>query len=199
MKYQLILDTSSKYLVVAVADNEKVLKSIQYPAWQRQSEVAMTEINNIFESLNIKAKDIDTIIVSKGPGSYTGIRIALTIAKTLAMVLECKIITLSSLEMFVKPVGKYVSILDARSKRAYVGRYENGLPTYEDCVLTIDELKEWISNNPDYQVVGEVKVLGLEEVEVDLAKHMFEMSKNKESVKDVDALVPTYLKENYDY
>ena len=199
MKYLLILDTSSKYLVVAVADNEKVLKSIQYPAWQRQSEVAMTEINNIFESLNIKAKDIDTIIVSKGPGSYTGIRIALTIAKTLAMVLGCKIITLSSLEKFVKPVDKYVSILDARSKRAYVGRYENGLPTYEDCVLTIDELKEWISNNPDYQVVGEVKVLGLEEVEVDLAKHMFEMSKNKESVKDVDALVPTYLKENYDY
>ena len=199
MKYQLILDTSSKYLVVAVADNERVLKSIQYPAWQRQSEVAMTEINNVFESLNIKAKDIDTIIVSKGPGSYTGIRIALTIAKTLAMVLGCEIITLSSLEMFVKPVGKYVSILDARSKRAYVGRYENGLPTYEDCVLTIDELKEWISNNPDYQVVGEVKVLGLEEVEVDLAKHMFEMSKNKESVKDVDALVPTYLKENYDY
>lgn len=199
MKYQLILDTSSKYLVVAVADNEKVLKSIQYPAWQRQSEVAMTEINNIFEVLNIKAKDVDKIIVSKGPGSYTGIRIALTIAKTLAMVLGCEIITLSSLEMFVKPVGKYVSILDARSKRAYVGRYENGLPTYEDCVLTIDELKEWISNNPDYQVVGEVKVLGLEEVEVDLAKHMFEMSKNKESVKDVDALVPTYLKENYDY
>lgn len=199
MKYQLILDTSSKYLVVAVADDKKVLKSVQYPAWQRQSEVAMTEINNIFESLNIKAKDIGKIIVSKGPGSYTGIRIALTIAKTLAMVLGCDVITLSSLEMFVEPVGKFVSILDARSKRAYVGRYENGLPTYEDCVLSIEELKEWISNNPDYQVVGEVKVLGLEEVEVDLAKHMYEMSKNKESVKDVDALVPTYLKENYDY
>lgn len=199
MKYQLILDTSSKYLVVAVADDKKVLKSVQYPAWQRQSEVAMTEINNIFESLNIKAKDIGKIIVSKGPGSYTGIRIALTIAKTLAMVFGCDVITLSSLEMFVKPVGKYVSILDARSKRAYVGRYENGLPTHEDCVLTIEELKEWISNNLDYQVVGEVKVLGLEEVEVDLAKHMYEMSKNKESVKDVDALVPTYLKENYDY
>lgn len=199
MKYQLILDTSSKYLVVAIADEKQVLKSIQYPAWQRQSEVAMTEINNIFETLNIKAKDVEKIIVSKGPGSYTGIRIALTIAKTLAMVLGCEIITLSSLEMFIKPVGKYVSILDARSKRAYVGRYENGLPVYEDCVLTIDELKAWISNNPDYQVVGEVKVLGLEEVEVDLAKHMYEMSKNKESVKDVDALVPTYLKENYDY
>ena len=51
---------------------------------------------------------VDTIIVSKGPGSYTGIRIALTIAKTLAMVLNCEIVTLSSLEMFIKNEGKYV-------------------------------------------------------------------------------------------
>ena len=93
----------------------------------------------------------------------------------------------------------HVSILDARSKRAYVGRYENGLPVYDDCVLTVDELKEWISNNPDYKVVGETRIIGLVEEEINLAEHMLEMSKNKESVKDVDALVPTYLKENYDY
>ena len=198
MKYQLILDTSSKYLVVAIANEEKVLKSIQYEAWQRQSEVAMTEIENICKGLNVNVKQINKIIVSKGPGSYTGIRIALTIAKTLAMVLECEIITLSSLEMFIKPIGKYVSILDARSKRAYVGRYENGIPTYEDTVLTLVELKEWIEQNKDYQVVGEVKILGLEEKNINIAENMYEMSKNKESVKDVDALVPTYLKDNYD-
>ena len=198
MKYQLILDTSSKYLVVAIANEEKVLKSIQYEAWQRQSEVAMTEIENICKELNVNVKQINKIIVSKGPGSYTGIRIALTIAKTLAMVLECEIISLSSLEMFIKPFGKYVSILDARSKRAYVGRYENGIPTYEDTVLTLVELKEWIEQNKDYQVVGEVKILGLEEKNINIAENMYEMSKNKESVKDVDALVPTYLKDNYD-
>lgn len=198
MKYQLILDTSSKYLVVAIANEEKVLKSIQYEAWQRQSEVAMTEIENICKELNVNVKQINKIIVSKGPGSYTGIRIALTIAKTLAMILECEIIALSSLEMFIKPIGKYVSVLDARSKRAYVGRYENGIPTYEDTVLTLVELKEWIEQNKDYQVVGEVKILGLEEKNVNIAENMYEMSKNKESVKDVDALVPTYLKDNYD-
>lgn len=198
MKYQLILDTSSKYLVVAIANEEKVLKSIQYEAWQRQSEVAMTEIENVCKGLNVNVKQINKIIVSKGPGSYTGIRIALTIAKTLAMILECEIITLSSLEMFIKPIGKYVSVLDARSKRAYVGRYENGIPTYEDTVLTLVELKEWIEQNKDYQVVGEVKILGLEEKNINIAENMYEMSKNKESVKDVDALVPTYLKDNYD-
>ena len=100
--------------------------------------------------------------------------------------------------MFIKPIGKYVSILDARSKRAYVGRYENGIPTYEDTVLTLVELKEWIEQNKDYQVVGEVKILGLEEKNINIAENMYEMSKNKESVKDVDALVPTYLKDNYD-
>lgn len=198
MKYQLILDTSSKYLVVAIANEEKVLKSIQYEAWQRQSEVAMTEIENICNELNINVKQINKIIVSKGPGSYTGIRIALTIAKTLAMVLNCEIITLSSLEMFIKPVGKYVSVLDARSKRAYVGRYEDGHSTHDDCVLTVEELKQWIKENPSYSVVGEVKILGLEEKQNNIAENMYEMSKSKESVKDVDALVPTYLKDNYD-
>jgi len=199
MKYQLILDTSSKYLVVALANEEKVLKTIQYEAWQRQSEVAMTEIDKICKEVGIEAKQISKVIVSKGPGSYTGIRIALTIAKTLAMVLGCELITLSSLEMFIEPKGKFVSMLDARSKRAYVGRYEDGLPVYEDCVLTVDELKTWIKENPSYKVVGETRIIGLEEEQIDIANHMLEMSKNKEIVKDVDALVPTYLKENYDY
>lgn len=199
MKYQLILDTSSKYLVVAIANENEVIKTIQYKAWQRQSEVAMSEINNICNDLNIKIQDVNKIIVSKGPGSYTGIRIALTIAKTLAMVLGCELITLSSLEMFIKPEGKFISILDARSKRAYVGRYENGTPIFDDCVLTLDELKEWISLNKDFEVVGETRIIGLEEKEINIAQHMHELAKNKESVKDVDALVPTYLKENYDY
>jgi tRNA threonylcarbamoyl adenosine modification protein YeaZ len=180
MKYQLILDTSSKYLVVAVANEEKVLKTIQYAAWQRQSEVAMTEIYNICNELKIKARDFTKIIVSKGPGSYTGIRIALTIAKTLAMVIGCEVVALSSLEMFIKKEGKYVSMLDARSKRAYVGRYENGVALYDDCVLTIDELKAWINENKDFQVVGETKVIGMEEKDVNIAEHMFEMSKGKE-------------------
>ena len=52
-------------------------------------------------------------------------------------------------------------MLDARSKRAYVGRYENGVALYDDCVLTIDELKAWINENKDFQVVGETKVIGM--------------------------------------
>ena len=198
MGYQLILDTSSKYMVVGLADENELIDSIQYPAWQRQSEVAMIEVENILKKNGVNIKDVNKIIVSKGPGSYTGIRIALTIAKVLALTLDCDIVTVSSLEVFIKPKGKYISVIDARSKRAYVGRYIDGVEIEKDSVLTIDELKVWIGNNPDFKIVGEIRVLGFEEKETNIALNMYEIAKTKEKTIDIDALVPVYLKDNYD-
>ncbi len=198
MKYQLILDTSSKYLVVGLAKEEELIAVIQYEAWQRQSEVAMQEIEKILKENNVDIKDVNKVIVSKGPGSYTGIRIALTIAKVLGLVRNVDVITLSSLEIFIKPKGKYISLLDARSKRAYIGVYEDGLEVMKECVLTLDEIKEYISLHQDYKLVGEVRVLGLQEKDENLALNMLEISKLKEKVSDINSLVPTYLKDTYD-
>ena len=198
MKYQLILDTSSKYLVVGLAKEEELIAVIKYEAWQRQSEVAMQEIEKILKENNVDIKDVNKVIVSKGPGSYTGIRIALTIAKVLGLVRNVDVITLSSLEIFIKPKGKYISLLDARSKRAYIGVYEDGLEVMKECVLTLDEIKEYISLHQDYKLVGEVRVLGLQEKDENLALNMLEISKLKEKVSDINSLVPTYLKDTYD-
>ena len=198
MKYQLILDTSSKYLVVGLAKEEELIAVIQYEAWQRQSEVAMQEIEKILKENNVDIKDVNKVIVSKGPGSYTGIRIALTIAKVLGLVRNVDVITLSSLEIFIKPKGKYISLLDARSKRAYIGVYEDGLEVMKECVLILDEIKEYISLHQDYKLVGEVRVLGLKEKDENLALNMLEISKLKEKVSDINSLVPTYLKDTYD-
>jgi tRNA A37 threonylcarbamoyladenosine modification protein TsaB len=49
MAKQLILDTSAKYLVVALAENDKIIDKIQYIAWQRQSEFTALEIQNILK------------------------------------------------------------------------------------------------------------------------------------------------------
>lgn len=197
MGYKLILDTSSKYIVVGLANEDKVIDCVQYEAWQRQSEVAMQEIEKILNKNKVDTEEIDCIIVSKGPGSYTGIRIALTIAKVFALVKKVSIITLSSLEVFVEPKGKFISLLDARSKRAYMGVYEDGKQVQNEGVFEIEEIKDFINNHKDFTIVGEVKVLGLEEKEQNLAANMFEMAKGKEIVSDVDSLVPTYLKDTY--
>ena len=78
----LLLDSSNIDLTVGLSDNSTLVDYISYPAWQMQSEYMILEINKILERNNITPNDINEIISSKGPGSYTGVRISLTIAKT---------------------------------------------------------------------------------------------------------------------
>ena len=195
MGYSLILDTSNRLLCVGVADENKVLSKVQYEAWQRQSEFCLKEVEKVLNENNITAKDINRIVVTIGPGSYTGVRIALTIAKTLAMVNDCPICAISSLQALCGNNGKKISLMDARSKRAYIGIYDNGLEIEKNKVLTLDEINEIIKNNPDYEVVGDVQLLGIENKKIDMIENMFELSKNIGDVDNIYTLVPNYLKD----
>ena len=85
----LLLDSSDKNLAVGFAKDEEILGSIVYEAWQKQSEFMVDEIDKLMSKLAIKKEDIDGVVVSKGPGSYTGVRIALTIAKTISFNRTC--------------------------------------------------------------------------------------------------------------
>ena len=195
MAKELIIDTTSKYLVVALADDKKVLNKIQYVAWKRQSEYAMKEIENILDKTNTKIQEIQRIIVSKGPGSYTGIRIALTIAKILGFALQIPACDLSSLQAMCGSKGKKIAILDARSNRAYIGIYDNGKEVLKDRVLTMDEIRKLVSEYSDYEIVGDRELLGLDSREIDYAEMMFELGKILPDCLDIDALKPIYLKE----
>ena len=97
MRY-LYIDTSSSYLYTAIIEDEKILAEIQEEYGQSLSEVAMPKIASMFEKSNLSAKDIDKIIVVNGPGSFTGIRIGITIAKVYAWTLNLPITTIYSLE-----------------------------------------------------------------------------------------------------
>ena len=89
--YQLLLDSSNIYLSVGLAKDGKVVDSIFYNAWQRQSELMVTEVDNILKRNNIDKKELDAVVVGIGPGSYTGVRIGVTIAKTIAYALKIKV------------------------------------------------------------------------------------------------------------
>ena len=79
--YSLLLDSSNTKLAVGIAKDDILLDKIYYDAWQRQSEFMIQEINNILSRNKILPSQISEIIVTDGPGSYTGVRISLTIAK----------------------------------------------------------------------------------------------------------------------
>ena len=80
MRY-LYIDTSSSYLYTAIVENDTVISEIKEEYGQSLSEVALPKIVSMFEDNNLKPADIDKIIVVNGPGSFTGIRIGITIAK----------------------------------------------------------------------------------------------------------------------
>ena len=86
--YSLILDSSNVELIVGLANDDVKIAEIRYDAWQRQSEFMIQEISNILKRANISPKEIGEVITTIGPGSYTGVRISLTIAKVYAYALK---------------------------------------------------------------------------------------------------------------
>ena len=193
MGYSLILDTSSKNLVVGIA-NEEVLKKTQYYAWQRQSEMTVQEIDKLMKEINISFDDISEVVLTIGPGSYTGVRIAFTIGKIIALAKNIPIIQMSSLNALAGSKGRKMSVVDARGQRCYVGFYENGLKVENDGIMKNVDIIEYAKNN-NYELVGEVGVLGLEEKEIDLVTNMYEVSKFLEKTFNVHEVKPTYLKD----
>lgn len=123
------IDTTTSYLYTALIEDDKVLKEIKENFGRDLSCVALKKISEMLEESNYKPKDIDKIIVVNGPGSFTGIRIGVTIAKTFAYSLNKEIITISSLEAMAlssKKNTKYiVPIIDARRGFVYGGIYDN--------------------------------------------------------------------------
>lgn len=94
----LAFDTSTSSLAVAVMENGKLLAERNIYAERNHSVYLVTAIEEALAMAGITKKDLDAIAVGIGPGSYTGIRIAVTTAKTIAWVLNIPVFSVSSLE-----------------------------------------------------------------------------------------------------
>ncbi|MBO0454117.1 tRNA (adenosine(37)-N6)-threonylcarbamoyltransferase complex dimerization subunit type 1 TsaB [Candidatus Enterococcus murrayae] len=126
----LAIDTSNQTLAVAVLEDEKVLAHFQLNRKMNHSLTLMPAIESVMEASGLKPTDLDRIVVAKGPGSYTGIRIAVTTAKTLAETLKIELTAVSSLAVIagnIRTSKLIVPLMDARRNNVYAGvyRWEN--------------------------------------------------------------------------
>lgn len=191
------IDTSDKYLFVCLYKDQTKLSYTCYEAWQRQSEYLVEEIEKAFLSSGVSKKDLEAVISSVGPGSYTGVRIGLTVAKTIAFSLNIPLYLVSSLEMlqdFPKPC---ICLSNARSKRSYFGAYENGLPVVEDCIKTNDEVRSYIAEHPDYVLCGDLAYLGLEGRPYGPSDNFVRCMDEAHRCPQPHAARPIYLKDDY--
>ena len=194
--YSLLLDSSNTKLGVGIAKDDILLDKIYYDAWQRQSEFMIQEINNILSRNKILPSQINEIIVTDGPGSYTGVRISLTIAKVVGVLNEnVKIYLLSSLEILKDKNNLSICLMNARSNRSYVGIYKDNEVILNDCVLENQNIEKLIDKYTNISICGETEYLGLKSCKYDIFNNMLDIKKHKDPVKDVLKIKAVYLKD----
>mgnify|MGYP003319639356 CR=1 FL=1 len=193
---KLILDSSNKSLAVGIAD-DKVIDSTSYEAWQSQSEHMIPEIDALLNKHNFSRNDIGEVVVTIGPGSYTGIRISLTIAKVVCLALNIPMKTLSSLSALQDLNKPSICLMDARSGRSYIGVYDKDKVLLSDQVMNNDDVINYINTHKEFAICGDLKYLGLSGYINDLVFTMNELSKTSKIANDPLVVKPVYLKDEY--
>lgn len=124
----LSIDTSSKICSVAILENTTLIKEISINNGYTHSEILMPTIKQILEETNLKLTDINLLVVDKGPGSFTGIRIGIATVKGFTDSLNIPTIGISSLETLAynqKENKVICSLIDAKNGHVYSGIFEN--------------------------------------------------------------------------
>lgn len=195
MKYTILLDSSNTSLSVGLADGEKVIDDISYEAWQSQSEHMIPELDVLLNKHHVERKDIADLMVSVGPGSYTGVRIALTIAKTIATALEVNIYTVSSLRVLKDGSAPSICLINARSNRSYIGVYEKGDCLLADQIMNNEGVREYIIQHPSYHICGNTAYLGIQGIQSNIVKEMWDLRPYLEKAENPLGVVPVYMKD----
>ena len=163
-------DTSSKALTLAILEDETLLAQMTLNIKKNHSITLMPAIDFLMNSLDMKPKDLDRIVVAQGPGSYTGLRIAVATAKTLAHTLKIELVGVSSLLALVpeQVEGLVIPVMDARRNNVYAGFYQSGQSVRPEAHLPLAEVLE-IAGVADQPVtfVGETAVFA-EQIEAAL-------------------------------
>lgn len=125
----LYIDTTSNYLYSALLSNDNITGEIKEELGKDLSVFTLDKIKEMLDINNIKPNCIDKILVVNGPGSFTGIRIGVTIAKTLAYSLNIPISTISTLEAMAissnKETEYKIPLIDARRGYVFAGIYDD--------------------------------------------------------------------------
>ena len=122
------IETANAPLSVAVVNDGKVVAEVVQNIKLTHSVGAMPAIEEVMKKAGIEASQIDAVAVSKGPGSYTGVRIGVTLAKTLAWSLQKPLVGVSSLKVLAANARLsnelICALFDARRQNVYAGVYE---------------------------------------------------------------------------
>jgi len=169
-EFILALETSSRIGSVALALGPKLLAQTNFTAPMRHSAEIFGAITALMDRFDLYPKQLDHIYVSIGPGSFTGLRISVTIAKAMHIANPVRIVAVDTLDVIAanassaeqpQPIDRIATILDAKRNQFYVAVHKRAedpsnappKPTYEIRNTTSDirhmKLPTWQRVIPD--------------------------------------------------
>ncbi len=153
----LYIDTSSDYLYSGIVIDDKLVSSIKKKYEKDLSKEALPKIIELFDEAEITPKDLDKIIVVNGPGSFTGIRIGITIAKTIAWALNINITPISGLTAMTISCNNdnyKMPLIDARRGYVYGAIYDkDNNKVVEDSHIYLEDLLDKINDLSDVTAI----------------------------------------------
>lgn len=147
------IDTTSNVATVAVVEEHICLGEIIINSSKTHSQKIMPIIDDLLRELELEVKDLDGIVVSSGPGSFTGVRIGMATAKAIGHGAGLPVYTVSALEAMSNNAtffdGIICPIMDARRDQVYTAMFRNDsgklVRVLEDSPLSIDELLDLLN------------------------------------------------------
>lgn len=213
------IDTSTSVCSVAVSEDGLCIYHEEDLTGQHHAELLGTYVDQALTFIDSHAIPLDAVAVSSGPGSYTGLRIGVSMAKGICYALGIPLLSVPTLQLLTVPVllGRELEddallcpMIDARRMEVYAAVYDRALRevrgTQAD-IVEADTYKEWLEQHPVYfigngaekcrQVIEHPNARWIEGI-VPLAKHMFPLAEKKllnQQTEDVAYFVPFYLKD----
>lgn len=210
------IDTSNAPLSVALVEDGRILCEQTSTFSKTHSIQAMPAIERLLSDVNLRPTDLEAIAVSEGPGSYTGVRIGVTLAKTLAWTLKIPLVGVSSLAVLAANAvpfeGVICPLFDARRGNVFSGVYKSKgdklHPIREDHHGSLEQLMSDLSfiNQPvlfighDVDIhktaisaaLGEQAVFAPFPQQLPRASQLISLAEQRIPASDVHGFVPNY-------
>lgn len=176
------IDSATPTLWLALSRGDEMIASHQHEGDNDHSKTLMPAVERLIDQASLTVKDIHEIVVGVGPGSYTGTRIGVVVAKTLAHALRIPLYKVSSLALLASSQeGVLIAAVDARRGYVFAGIYDVSdkvVCLQEDAYTTLEAMQQ--ARNLPVVMQGRPEILKVKAL--------------KERVLDLDALTPTYLR-----
>lgn len=188
----LFIDTSNSFINIYIVKDDSVLVYKKVETLRDMANTIMPLIRQSFNEIDFNIKDVDKIFVTIGPGSFTGVRVGITVAKTIAWSLNIDVYPISTLEYLSSIDTKYsriMPIIDARRGNVFTSVYDNYLNKLEDEKLIgyEDINKDEDTLVVSYDGVYESTISNVDIIKI-INKHLDDKAINPHK------LVPNYLK-----